>query len=118
MDVNFESHADEVLSAFQQKVKLALDLIGESAEGHAKERCPVGTPESTGIKGYVGGRLRNSITHQTIDDTAYVGTNVEYAIWVEVKDVNHRTGQAHFLRDGVAQHGDEFETIAKAVLQE
>lgn len=118
MEVNFKSNKDEVLSAFQQKVKLALDLIGEAAEGHAKERCPVGTPESTGIKGYVGGRLRNSIAHQTIDDTAYVGTDVEYAIWVEVKDVNHRTGQAHFLRDGVAQHGDEFETIAKAVLQE
>lgn len=107
MEVEFKSNKDEVLSAFQQKVKLALDLIGEAAEGHAKENCPVDT-----------GRLRNSISHESVDDTAYVGTNVEYALWVEVKDVNHKSGQAHFLRDGVAQHGDEFETIAKAVLQE
>ena len=107
MEVEFASHKDEVLSEFQKKVKLALDLIGEAAESHAKSYCPVDT-----------GRLRNSISHESIDDTAYVGTNVEYAIWVEVKDVNHTSGQAHFLRDGVAQHGDEFETIAKAVLQE
>lgn len=118
MNVEFTSHKDEVLSEFQKKVKLALDLIGEAAEGHAKANCPVGSPESTGIKGYVGGRLRNSIAHQTVGNAAYVGTNVEYAIWVEVKDVSHLVGKAHFLRDGVAQHGNEFNDIAKAVLQE
>lgn len=118
MSVQFISHKNEVLSEFQRKKKLALDLIGEAAEGHAKKNCPVGTPESTGIKGYVGGRLRNSIAHQTVGDTAYIGTDVEYAIWVEIKDVKHRTGKAHFLRDAATQHGDEYRSIAEAVLQE
>jgi HK97 gp10 family phage protein len=72
----------------------------------AKIAAPVGTPESTGIPGYTGGRLQNSITvadaepllrqasesatpsteapraisGQTLE--AVVGTNVHYAWWV------------------------------------
>ena len=118
MEVEFKSNKDAVLSEFQRKTKLALDLIGEAAEGFVKEQTPVGSPESTGIKGYVGGRLRNSIAHQTIDDTAYIGTNVEYAIWVELKDIEHKVGKAHFLRDGVTQNGKTYESIARQVLQE
>lgn len=107
MQVNFKSNKDAVLSEFQRKTKLALDLIGEAAEGFVKEQTPVDT-----------GRLRNSIAHQTIDDTAYIGTNVEYAVWVELKDIEHKVGKAHFLRDGVTQNGKTYESIARQVLQE
>lgn len=107
MEVEFKSNKDAVLSEFQRKTKLALDLIGEAAEGFVKEQTPVDT-----------GRLRNSIAHQTIDDTAYIGTNVEYAIWVELKDIEHKVGKAHFLRDGVTQNGKTYESIARQVLQE
>lgn len=107
MEVEFKSNKDAVLTEFQKKTKLALDLIGEAAEGFVKEQTPVDT-----------GRLRNSIAHQTIDDTAYIGTNVEYAIWVELKDIEHKVGKAHFLRDGVTQNGKTYESIARQVLQE
>ena len=107
MEVTFHSNRPIVESEFKKKMKLALDLIGEAAEAHAKENCPVDT-----------GRLRNSISHQTAEDAAYVGTNVEYALWVEIKDVSHKTGQAHFLRDAAAQHSDEYRSIAEAVLHE
>lgn len=107
MEVNFKSNKDAVLTEFQRKKKLALDLIGEAAEGFVKEQTPVDT-----------GRLRNSIAHQTIDDTAYIGTNVEYAIWVELKDIEHKVGKAHFLRDGVTQNGKTYESIAQQVLKE
>lgn len=107
MEVEFKSNKDEVLTEFQRKKKLALDLIGEAAEGFVKDQTPVDT-----------GRLRNSIAHQTIDDTAYIGTNVEYAIWVELKDIEHKVGKAHFLRDGVTQNGKTYEQIAKQVMQE
>ena len=107
MEVSFKSNKDEVLTEFQRKKKLALDLIGEAAEGFVKEQTPVDT-----------GRLRNSIAHQTVDDTAYIGTNVEYAIWVELKDIEHKVGKAHFLRDGVTQNGKTYESIARQVLQE
>lgn len=107
MEVEFKSNKDAILTEFQRKTKLALDLIGEAAEGFVKDQTPVDT-----------GRLRNSIAHQTIDDTAYIGTNVEYAIWVELKDIEHKVGKAHFLRDGVTQNGKTYESIARQVLQE
>ena len=83
----FEITADnteEVLGALGSATEKILTMIGIKAEKYAKARCPVGTPASTGIKGYRGGTLRNSITFQVEDDTVYVGTNVEYAPYVEL----------------------------------
>ena len=55
---------------------------------YAKALCPVGTPESTGKKGYRGGTLRNSITFNvdTGGENSYVeiGSNVEYAPYQEL----------------------------------
>jgi len=47
--------------------------------------APVGTPESTGIKGYVGGTLKGSIRvgFQKKSQSGIVYTNVEYAIYQE-----------------------------------
>ncbi len=44
-----------------------------SAEGFAKKLCPVDT-----------GGLRNSISHKVHEDNAYIGTNKEYAAYVEL----------------------------------
>ena len=43
MEVDFKSNKDAVLTEFQRKTKLALDLIGEAAEGFVKEQTPVDT---------------------------------------------------------------------------
>lgn len=81
---DIESHVDEALAAADNAVDRALEIIGIKAEKYAKARCPVGTVESTGIKGYRGGTLRNSITHMVNDNTVSIGTNVEYAPYVEL----------------------------------
>lgn len=83
----FEITADnteEVLNELRKATDRVLTMIGIKAEKYAKARCPVGTPESTGIKGYRGGTLRNSITFEVEEDTLTVGTNVEYAPYVEL----------------------------------
>lgn len=77
--VDITDNSAEVRAALEQAKARALEIIGGKAEKYAKALCPVGTPESTGIPGYVGGRLRNSITHTVENDTAIIGTNVEYA---------------------------------------
>lgn len=87
--VNFEMEKDntkQVENALEDAVSRALEIIGIKAEKYAKARCPVGTPESTGKKGYRGGTLRNSITHvvDDMDDTVTIGSNVEYAPYVEL----------------------------------
>lgn len=77
-------NSGEILYACDSAIDDALTIIGIKAEKYAKARCPTGTPESTGIKGYRGGTLKNSITYDVHDKTLSIGTNVEYAPYVEL----------------------------------
>ena len=70
--IEVTSHRIEVIEAKNEAVAIALEKIGMVAERYAKELCPVDTS-----------RLRNSISHETDDSTVYVGTDVEYAPYVE-----------------------------------
>lgn len=107
MDIQITDNSPEVQAAFNDKIALVLSAIGEIAEGYAKEDCPVDT-----------GRLRNSITHRTQGKDEYIGTNVEYAPYVELIDrYNHTNGKAHFLRDAATTHGEEFKATAEAILK-
>lgn len=72
MSIEVISHKIEVIQAKDEAVVKALETIGRVAERYAKELCPTDTS-----------RLKNSISHETDDDTVYVGTNVEYAPYVE-----------------------------------
>ena len=77
MNVTFTDNTDAIRSAFEEGVARALEKCGLMAERHAKKLCPVDT-----------GNLRNSITHRVELDggnsAAYVGTNSEYAAYVEL----------------------------------
>ena len=107
MDIKITDNSAEVQAAFNDKIALVLGAIGEIAEGYAKGDCPVDT-----------GRLRNSITHRTEGKDEYIGTNVEYAPYVELIDrYNHTNGKAHFLRDAATTHGEEFKTTAEIILK-
>ena len=79
VSVQVTDNSAEVLAGLERAKARALETIGLKAEGYAKRLCPVGTVESTGIKGYRGGTLRNSITHAVDGDVLSVGSNVEYA---------------------------------------
>lgn len=86
MAVKFEDNSGEVLDLLRDAVARTLEMWGIKAEGYAKKLCPVGTVESTGKKGYRGGTLRNSITHEVDaeSETLSVGTSVEYGPYVEL----------------------------------
>lgn len=71
MNVNINDNTDEVLSELAKAKLRALERIGLAGEGYAKRKCPVDT-----------GNLRNSITHATDEEAAYIGTNTEYAAFV------------------------------------
>lgn len=133
-----EDHTQEVLSALETAKLKALTIIGMKLEKYAKALCPVGTSESTGIKGYRGGTLRNSITYQVQDDEVWVGSNVEYAPYVELGTGPHfvpppdweeftapaGTGIKHayvhprpFLRPAIEDHTSEFKEIVENELK-
>ncbi len=109
MSVTFTSHVKEALTAEQAARNKALEIIGGKAESYAKKLCPVDT-----------GRLRNSITHQQYDDnTEVIGTNVEYAPYVELS--HHSSGGKlitgkPFLRPAAEGHTAEYKEIIKAVM--
>ena len=81
---NLIDNSAAFLAELERAKARALETIGQQAERYAKDKCPVGTVESTGKKGYIGGTLRNSITHRVDDDAVSVGSNVEYAPYVEL----------------------------------
>ena len=67
---------DRLLSKFDNLQEIDLEGPLTQAcllvEAEAKRKCPVDT-----------GQLRQSITHEVIDNTGVIGTNVEYAPYVE-----------------------------------
>lgn len=73
MKIELHDHSDEVLAALQEATERALEKCGLVAEEYAKKLCPVDT-----------GNLRNSITHEVSENSAYIGTNAEYAPYVEL----------------------------------
>lgn len=116
---NFVSHVNEVVDAINILQPMALEKIGIKAEKYAKALAPVGTPESTGIPGYIGGTLRNSITHEVVEDAVYVGTNVEYAPYQELgtrymPPTNHGKG---YLRPAVEDHISLYNRIASDTMK-
>ncbi len=75
-DVEFIDNSDEVKSEMHSALLRGLEKCGFVAEKYAKKRCPVDT-----------GNLRNSIGHVVVDGdspAAYIGTNEEYAPYVEL----------------------------------
>ena len=98
MSYTYKDNTGEVLSALERAKKRGLEAIGLTAEGHAKKETPVDT-----------GRLRNSINHATDDDAAYIGTNVEYAPYVEL-GARGRKG-VHMLQQAAAEHTDEYKRL-------
>ena len=102
--VIIESHADEVLTALNDKIPIILEALGIEAEGNAVD-------EITKLGAVDTGRLRGSITHATADDAAYIGTNVEYAPYVELG--TYRMAERPFLRNAVANYTDDYKRIIK-----
>ena len=81
---NLIDNSAAFLAELKRAKARALETIGQKAEAYAKDKCPKGTEESTGKKGYIGGTLQNSITHRVDDDVMSLGSNVEYAPYPEL----------------------------------
>lgn len=139
LTVDIESHKNEITKAMLAQAKLGLKAVGEVAAGYARENCPVDTgllrnsiasglagelPSTQGgghsysdnanaQKGGYVGRLPADIGGTL---TVYIGSNVEYAAAVEYRDIEHRVGKAHFLRDAITENIEEYQEILTAAL--
>ena len=104
MSVTIKDNTQQVLSALEKAKKQGLEAIGMTAEGHAKKITPVDT-----------GRLRNSITHTTDSSAAYIGTNVEYAPYVELGARGRKP--VHMLTRAATEHKAEYKQIMENALK-
>lgn len=130
MKITLEDHSAEVLEALDAAVGRALEKCGLVAEGHAKKLCPVDT-----------GNLRNSITHMVNDGekASYIGTNSEYAVYVECgtgvyypggrqtpctyqdengdRHLTHGQRAKPYIKPAVADHVDQYKKIIESELK-
>lgn len=128
-----ENNKDEIKGQLDDAIERALEAMGMQAENHVKM---YETAVDTGT-------LRNSITHAIEDPrTVAIGTNVEYAPYVEygtgayatqgsrAKTIPWRyqdeSGQwhitsgirpVHFLQKGIMNHLSEYAKIAEQALR-
>lgn len=132
MSIKLTDNSDLFKEASLEAVQRALEVVGITAEGYAKKKCPVDT-----------GRLRNSITHavsgsaggihnytdkagnsfsqsvgasgNATEVTVYIGTNVEYAAYVEMGTVNTRAQP--FLRPAASNHSSVYRSLIEDELK-
>ena len=99
------SNMDAIKNATTEAISAALEAIGMQAESYAKLACPVDT-----------GNLRNSITHQQADEmTEAIGTNVEYAAYVEMG--TSRMEARPYLGPALTEHVDEYKRMVEQFLR-
>ena len=114
-DVTFTSHKEEAMKAVSETMSRALEICGGKAETYAKQLAPFGTPESTGIPGYHGGTLRNSITHEQWDEkTEVIGSAVKYAPYVEFG--TYKMKARPFMRPAAENHRQEYSQVIEREL--
>ncbi len=98
--IRITDNSDLVAEEFARACERALTRIGLQAETYAKRECPVDT-----------GNLRNSITNAVDDKSAYVGTNVEYAPYVELG--TSRAKAQPFIKPAATKHSDVYKRIVQ-----
>ena len=100
-----QDNTEQVIDGIDSATAAALEKIGLLAEGYAAMKCPVDT-----------GNLRASITHE-VDaggDAVYIGTNVEYAPYVELG--TSRQKAQPFLRPAASEHGAQYRQVLEKAL--
>lgn len=141
-DIKFTDNTPQLHEALDSWAERVLTIWGMTVQDYAQLLVPTGTADSTGIEGYVGGALKQSLTYAVdlAKKTVTIGSNLFYSVYVELgtgifaekgngrktpwvwKDFN---GKWHFtrgmkaandgkgfLRPAVEEHIDELQGIA------
>ena len=142
MDVSTEIKIVEdntalIKQATKQAVMVALEAVGLQAEGYAKRLCPVDTgllrnsithavggasfshaykADRPTKSGSMKGGYSSGTVGESDDMTAYIGTNVEYASYVEY-GTSRRPTPHPFLKPAVENHTNEYKKIFEEYLK-
>ena len=135
IEYSFESLLPEVQKATEEQIAAALEAVGQAAETFVAAKAPTN-------KKTHGSQLKQSITHTVIGNTAYIGTNESYAVYVEFgtgkyaeggkgrptpwvyqddRGEWHRTSGSRaqpFMRPGINDHIEDFKRVIVAHLSD
>lgn len=98
-------------------VKRVVKANGAALQEAAQRKAPVGTPQSTGIPGYVGGTLKRNIVLEIRDGglTAEVEPTAEYAAYVEY-GTRYMNAQP-YMRPSYNQQKEKFKSDMKKLVR-
>lgn len=151
IEIKITDNSGEIMKAFENQLEIALEAVGTQAESHAKQVIT-----DTLVYGKVNlmtvahekdnsrvdtGRMRNSVAHTVVKHDAYIGTNLEYAVYHELgtgiyasqpggrqtpwvyydsKGKAHRTRglyPIHFLKKAASEHTEEYKKIIEKIMK-
>ena len=136
ISVDITDHSEEVKEALDEKIETILTMLGIQAEKHAKEGITNQGAIDTGllrnsITWAIGGKRANIREYRadrgekqgSYTETAekrqnpcvFVGTNVEYAAYVEMGTSKMRPRP--YLKPAVVNYKDEYKAIVESVLK-
>lgn len=102
-DVTFKDNSGRFLREVKAAIERSQKEIGLQAEGNAKIEIE-NNPRRVDT-----GNLRNSIDYAVIGDDVYIGTPVEYGIYVH--EGTSRMTPNRFLRNAVTKHANDYRDI-------
>jgi len=115
----FISHRAEKDAALERAIDIGMEAVAQAGEANAVRevtRLVYDTPPSPT---YVRtGDLRKSLSHKYVkkEMAAYIGTNLEYAPYVEYGARNRK--ERPYLRNAGRNYSDEYNAILKDALSE
>lgn len=81
-NIKFTDNTPRLLEALDSWAERVLTIWGMTVQDYAQLLVPTGTADSTGIEGYVGGALKQSLTFvlDLTKKTVTIGSNLAYSV--------------------------------------
>lgn len=80
--IKVTDNTPQIYEALEAWVERVLTIWGMKVQDYAQLLVPTGTADSTGIEGYVGGALKQSLTFalDLAKKTVTIGSNLAYSV--------------------------------------
>ena len=114
---DFISHKAEKDAALENAIDVGMRSIAKQGEGNAVREITKLVYDTPPSPSYVRtGNLRNSLKGKYVkeDSAAYIGTNVEYAPYVEFG--NRHTKEKPYLRNACRNYSSEYKSLMEEAL--
>ena len=115
-DMVVQSHLAEVKAELANRIPAVLEALGIEAEGNAVTEINELVYDTPPSDSYTRtGRLKNSISHAVSGHDVYIGSNVEYAPYVELG--TYRMSPRPFLKNAITKYRDDYKHIIEQGLK-